>query len=130
MLALWLAFRPRGPACTFNINLQGLGSPTETLLSKILTHTRAHTHTHTHTIARPCKHPCAQVEELLSPAALAKFADIRRRLVNSVSPLWLDMHALKMRMRAAACQAFVHGMAGVTEHVRVGQILCFCAQYG
>ncbi|KAF5842460.1 hypothetical protein DUNSADRAFT_7069, partial [Dunaliella salina] len=59
-----------------------------------------------------------KVEELLNPAALAKFADIRRRVVDSVSVLWLDMHALKMRMRAAACQAFVQGMADVTEQSR------------
>jgi len=58
-----------------------------------------------------------QVEELLKPEALAKFTDVRRQVVESVGLLWLDLHALKMHMRAVACQAFVHGMASVTEQV-------------
>lgn len=63
-----------------------------------------------------CTH--AQVEELLSPSALSAFADVRRRLVDSVGVLWMDFHELKLTMRTAASKAFVHSMAAVAEHVR------------
>lgn len=53
----------------------------------------------------------------MSPEALAAFAVVRLRLVESIGVLWMDMHALQIRTRDIACQAFVASMERVTDQV-------------